>query len=277
MTAAINSNKIKTLLFGFLLLLAIIYLVPWVYMVSRSFMRYEPGSWASVPLSELFTLDYYKTIILSEGFLTYLFNSCFVLAIVLAFNIVFSLMVGYAFARYSFPFKRTLFILVLSTLIIPKQTLMVPLLDLMVKIGLHDSLWAIILPFMVDGFNIFLIRQYIQGLPKELEDAARADGASEIMVLRHVVAPLCKPAFAILIINTAIINWNSFLFPLVFIDSSSQRTLPVALAMLSKGQYATDWGTLMAGATLSSLPLIIVFWFFQKQIIAGIIGGALKE
>jgi multiple sugar transport system permease protein len=269
-----ENRLLQPFIYLVLSLLAFVYIIPWFYMLSRSFVRLQPGL---TGIKSLFTLEYYKIILGSGGFLTYLFNSCFVLFVVLAFNIVFSLMVGYAFARYSFPFKRTLFVLVLSTLIIPKQTLMVPLLDLMVRFGLHDSLWAIILPFMVDGFNIFLMRQYIQALPKDLEDAARADGASELMLLRHVVPPLCKPALAVLIINTAIINWNSFLFPLVFIDSSSQRTLPVALAMLSKGQYATDWGVLMAGASISSLPLIIVFWFFQKQIIAGIIGGAIKE
>lgn len=270
-----RENKLLLPLIYFVLsLLAFVYTMPWFYMLARSFMRYQPNLSS---IKTLFTLDNYQVILGSGGFLTYLLNSCLVLLAVLAFNIIFSLMVGYAFARYSFPLKRTLFILVLSTLIIPKQTLMVPLLDLMVRFGLHDSLWAIILPFMVDGFNVFLIRQYIQALPRDLEDAARADGASELMVLRHVVAPLCKPALAVLVINTAIINWNSFLFPLVFIDSSSQRTLPVALAMLSKGQYATDWGVLMAGSAVSSLPLIIIFWFFQKQIIAGIIGGAIKE
>ncbi|MDD2624584.1 MAG: carbohydrate ABC transporter permease, partial [Candidatus Riflebacteria bacterium] len=178
---------------------------------------------------------------------------------------------------YKFPFKKTLFALVLCTLMVPKQTLMVPLLDLIVKIGLHDSLWAIILPFCVDGFNVFLMKQYISALPRELEDAARADGASEISVLRHVVVPLSKPAFAVVVINTAILNWNSFLFPLIFIDTSAKRTLPVALSMLSQGPYATDWGVLMAGASVSSLPMILIFWFFQKEIIAGITGGALKE
>lgn len=270
-----KKNNIKQT--GLLLLLTVLsvgYIVPWLYMLFRSFLRHEPGMGDG---SGLFTLDSYRVILGNAGFLNYITNSIIVLVCVVSANVIFSLMVGYAFARYRFPFKKILFALVLCTLMAPKQTLMVPLLDLIVKIGLHDSFWAIILPFCVDGFNVFLMKQYIGALPRELEDAARADGAGEIGVLRHVVAPLCKPAFAVVIINTAILNWNSFLFPLIFIDNSAKRTLPVALSMLAQGPYGTDWGVLMAGASVSSLPMILIFWFFQKEIIAGITGGALKE
>ena len=105
----------------------------------------------------------------------------------------------------------------------------------------------------------------------------RADGAGEIGILWHVIAPLSRPAIAVLIINTAIINWNSFLFPLILTDTASVRTLPVALAMFSQGPHATDWGALMAGASVSSLPIIAIFWMFQKEIIEGITSGALKD
>lgn len=254
--------------------LSVSYLYPWIYMLMRSFLRHEPG------MSDgggLLTLDYYRIVLGNAGFLTFLINSFLVLSVVLAANVVFSLMVGYAFARYSFRGRKILFWLVLATLMVPKQTLMIPLLDLMVRLGLHDTLWALILPFCVDGFNLFLMRQYIQGLPSDLEDAARADGAGEFQILWHVMLPLCRPAIAVLIINTAIVNWNSFLFPLILTDSASVRTLPVALAMFSQGPYATDWGALMAGATVSSLPIIAVFWLFQKEIIEGITNGALKD
>ncbi len=261
-------------LFAVLTALVLSYLYPWLYMLARSFMRHEPG------LSDgngLFTLDFYSLVLGNAGFPTFLCNSLLVLAIVLLGNVVFSLMVGYAFARYQFPFKNLLFWLVLATLMLPKQTLMIPLLDLMVRLGLHDTLWALILPFCIDGFNLFLMKQYIEGLPSDLEDAARADGAGEIGILWHVVAPLSRPALAVLVINTAIVNWNSFLFPLIMTDTASVRTLPVALAMFTQGPYATDWGALMAGATVSSLPIIALFWVFQKEIIDGITSGALKD
>jgi multiple sugar transport system permease protein len=129
----------------------------------------------------------------------------------------------------------------------------------------------------VDGFNLFLVKQYIEGLPPDLEDAARTDGSSEIGILRHVIFPLCKPAVAVLVVNTSIMTWNSFLFPLILTDTASVRTLPVGLAMFTQGPFATDWGALMAGASVSSLPIIAIFWFFQKEIIEGITSGALKD
>ncbi len=269
--------KLKGRQYGLHAILAVVsigYLYPWLYMVARSFMRHEPG------LSDggsLFTLDYYRLVLGDAGFPAFLFNSLLVLLAVLAGNIVFSLMVGYAFARYRFPCRNMLFWTVLVTLMVPKQTLMIPLLDLMIKLGLHDTLWALILPFCVDGFNLFLMKQYIEGLPHDLEDAARVDGAGEIGIMLHVVAPVSRPAIAVLIINTAIVNWNSFLFPLILTDTASARTLPVALAIFAQGPHATDWGALMAGASVSSLPIVAIFWLFQKEIIAGMTSGALKD
>lgn len=261
-------------LFALLSALMLSYLYPWIYMLTRSFMRHEPGMSDG---NGLFTCDFYRLVLGNAGFPAFFLNSLLVLAAVVIGNVIFSLMVGYAFARYRFPLKNLLFWLVLATLMLPKQTLMIPLLDLMVRLGLHDTLWALILPFCVDGFNLFLMKQYIEGLPRDLEDAARADGASEIGILRYVIAPLSRPAIAVLVINTAIVNWNSFLFPLIMTDTASVRTLPVALAMFSQGPYATDWGALMAGATVSSLPVIAIFWVFQKEIIDGITSGALKD
>lgn len=261
-------------IFFLLLAMSITYLYPWGYMLVRSFLRHEPG------LSDgkgLFTLEYYRLVLGNAGFPTYAWNSFAVLAAVLLANVIFSVMVGYAFSRYHFPFKKTLFWMVLATLMVPKQTLMIPLLDLMVKVGLQNTLWAIILPFCVDGFNLFLVKQYIDGLPRDLEEAARVDGCGEIGILRHVIFPLARPAIAVLVINTSIMTWNSFLFPLILTDTAEVRTLPVALAMFSQGPHATDWGALMAGATVSSLPIIAVFWLFQKEIIEGITSGALKE
>ena len=254
--------------------LGLSYLYPWLYMAARSFMRHEPGMNNG---GDSFTLEFYRLIIGNAGFPGFLLNSVIVLTAVLVANLVFSLLVGYAFARYRFPGKRVLFWLILATLMIPRQTLMVPLLDLMVRFGLYDSLWALILPFGVDGFNLFLMKQFIENLPADLEDAATADRAGEIAIDWPVVAPLSRPAIAVLIINTAIVNWNSFIFPLIFTDTASVRTLPVALAYFAQGPHATDWGALMAGASVSSLPLIILFWLFQKQIIEGITSGALKD
>lgn len=256
----------------FLALLSFLY--PVFYMIFRSFLAVDQVlDQAGVRLS----LEHYHKVLGGAGFLRYTFNSFFVLFLVLAGNLVFSIMVGYAFARYRFPFKKVLFPLILVTLMVPKQTLMVPVLHIMVKLGLHDTLWALILPFCVDSFNIFLIRQFIMELPADLEDAARVDGAGELQILWRVVFPLCRPAIAVMIINTTITTWNSFLFPLILTDSVGNRTLPVGLALYTQGPFSTDWGALMAGATVSSLPVIMIFLVFQREIIEGIIAGAVKE
>ncbi len=262
------------LLTGLLGALLLSYLYPLIYMLARSVMRFEPGMAAS---GVGFTFDQYRTVLGGGGFLQYVWNSFFVLGVVVAANVITSVLAGYAFARYRFPGRSILFGIVLVTLMVPKQTLMVPILDLVYRLGLHDTLWALILPFCVDSFNVFLLRQYISALPADLEDAARADGAGEFAILRHVVFPLCRPALAVVVINTAIVTWNSFLYPLILTDSAARRTLPVGLAMLTQGPFSTDWGTLMAGSAVSSIPLILLFLVFQRNIIEGITSGALRE
>ena len=257
----------------FLILLAASYLLPVAYMALRSVQSHDPNTVGKTG----FTTAHFSLIFENAGFLRYIWNSTFVLIFVLAANVGTAIMVGYAFSRYSFPWRNKLFYLVLLTLMIPKQVLVVPILNLMVFLGLQNTLWALILPFCVDSFNIFLIRQYLENLPRDLEDAARVDGASELSILWNVIIPLCRPALALIIINTAIVTWNSFLFPLILTDSAEMRTLPVGLAMLTQGPHSTDWGVLMAGAMTTSLPMIILFVIFQKQIVEGITSGALRE
>jgi multiple sugar transport system permease protein len=144
------------------------------------------------------------------------------------------------------------------------------------RLGILDTYAALILPFAVDAFSIFLVRQYVTGLPTELEDAARVDGASEYRILGQIVFPLLRPALAVVAINAFLINWNSFLYPLIFVDSDRLRTLPVGLALFSQGEHGVDWGLLMAGSTISALPTLAVFLFFQRQILEGVVAGAEK-
>ncbi len=257
-----------------LLLLALPYAFPLFFMAARSL-----GVGGTGPTNEGWgvSIESYRHLVEETWMARSVFNSLVILLVVVVANLIFSLCVGYAFARYDFPLKGLFFGTVLITLTIPKQTLMIPLLDLMIRIGLHDTLWAMILPFCVDGFNVFLVRQYILGLPRELEEAARVDGANDLAILRKVVYPLCRPVLAVVMIHTAITTWNSFMFPLILVDSAHLRTLPVSLSMLTQGPFSTDWGTLMAGATVTALPIIILFVIGQKEVIAGLTSGATKD
>jgi multiple sugar transport system permease protein len=141
---------------------------------------------------------------------------------------------------------------------------------------LLDSYAALILPFGADAFSIFLVRQFVAALPPELEEAARVDGASDWHTFRRVVLPLLRPALAVVAIQSFLTNWNSFLFPLVFIDSDRLRTLPVGLALLSQTEHSVDWSFLMAGSTVASIPVLAVFVAFQRHILSGLLAGAEK-
>jgi multiple sugar transport system permease protein len=223
-----------------------------------------------------FDLRYYKEVWQAGPFDRYFFNSVVVVTIVLVANIIICSMAGYAFARYKIPGGRILFFLVISMIMLPKQVILVPLYILMQKLGLIDTYAALTLPFAADPFNIFLIRQFLVSIPEDCEEAARLEGAGEVTVLFRIVMPMLKPALAVVAIHTSLINWNSFLFPFILTNTTSMRTLPVGLAMLSQGAHSIDWGHLMAGAVIASLPVIVAFLVFQRQIISGLTSGMSK-
>jgi multiple sugar transport system permease protein len=221
-------------------------------------------------------LRYFKEVWQAGPFDRYFLNSTVVVAIVLVGNIIFCTMAGYAFARYRIPGGRVLFFLVISMIMLPKQVILVPLYILMQKLHLLDTYAALTLPFTVDPFNIFLIRQFLAAIPTDCEEAARLEGAGELTILFRVVMPMLKPALAVVAIHTALINWNSFLFPFILTNTASMRTLPVGLALLSQGAHSIDWGHLMAGAVIASLPIVVAFLVFQRQIISGLTSGMTK-
>jgi multiple sugar transport system permease protein len=161
-------------------------------------------------------------------------------------------------------------------LMIPVHILIVPLFLVIKNLGWYDTYFALIVPWLVNPLGIFLMRQYIQALPKDLENQARIDGAGEFRILFQIVAPLCKPALAVLAIQVFLVNWNSFLFPFILTSGEKMRTLPVALALF-QGYQTIDWPHLLAASSLSTLPVIMVFLFFQRQIISGLTAGAIKR
>jgi multiple sugar transport system permease protein len=224
---------------------------PFIWMILGSFkstteLRQSPPTW----LPEHASLDNYTRLFSQLSFGRYFVNSAVVAAVVTAGNLLFCSMLGYALAMLNFRGKRVVFVV--------------------------DSLPGLILPFLVTPFGVFLMRQFILGLPRDLLDAGRVDGAGELRIFAQIILPLCGPALATLGILTFLGSWNNFLWPLVVAQTENTYTLPVALALYSKGQNSTEYGLLMAGATVVVVPILAVFLVFQRRFIEGIASTGIK-
>jgi multiple sugar transport system permease protein len=211
----------------------------------------------------------------NKFYLTWMANSSLVAVAVTAWHVFFDTLAAYAFAKKRFPGRNLFFALILSTLMIPIHVTLIPLYIIHRELGLIDSPWALILPGTASVFGIFLMRQFIQTLPSELEDAARIDGCTEFGVFRHVIVPLSRPAMAALAIFTFVRSWNDFLWPVIALNRPENYTLTVGVANL-QGEFMTDWGVIFSGAAVAALPMIAFFFLFQRYFVAGLRMGAFK-
>ncbi len=271
------TNKLTmTLRYVLLSIGLVIMLFPLVWMFLVSFMKAGSGLTLTELFSSPLTFSNFVDLFSHGNMGRYLFNSFFVAFVVTIGNVFFCFLVAYALVRYRSPFNKLLFISVIAVLMIPAHILIVPLYVLMLKIHIYDSYWALILPWLVSPIGIFLVKQYIESVPEAMEEAARVDGAGELRIILTIVMPICKPVLAVLAIQIFFTNWNSFLFPFILTSSEQLRTLPVALAHF-QGQQAIDWQHLMAGSTIAVLPILIIFFILQKQIVSGITAGAVKQ
>ena len=260
-----------------LLLFAVFLLImPYLYMISASFK--EGNEIFSIPiklLPEGLYMGNYELLFGETNFPRWFMNSVFVSLSRMAIAILVSVMAGYAFAKFDFRFKNLLFVLVLATLTLPIYVLIVPLYDMMVTLGWTDRYVALILPFAAQAIGVFLARQYLLSIPDEILDAARVDGATEWVVFWRVVLPISTPVMAVLGILFFTTAWNDFIWPLVVMTEDSK--FPVALGLPTLlGPYSQEYGAVMAGSFLSTLPIIIVFLIAQRRFIEALTAGAVK-
>lgn len=186
------------------------------------------------------------------------------------FQVAFSILAAYAFARVDFPGRNAVFWVYLSTLMVPAVVIVIPLYLMMTQLGLRNTFWGLVLPFaFASPYAIFLLREYFRGIPQDLIDAARLDGANTLDILVEVVVPLSKPIIATLTLITVVTQWNSFLWPLVITSGNNWRVITVDTASL-QSQYNGNWTLVMAATTLALVPLIALFLVFQKQIVRSI-------
>jgi len=263
----------RTLTTTVLVVGVIVWIVPFVWMLlgsvktQREILQRPPTWWPQELTGDNFAAWFGR---LDFG------NSVLVAVLTVAGNLVFCSMVGYALAKMDFPGKRALFVVVMVTLMVPGVVTFVPLFVMVSSLGLVDSYAALILPFVTTPLGVFLMRQFMLGIPDPLLEAARIDGAGELRIFARIVMPLCGPPLATLGILTFLASWNNFLWPLVAAQTQDKYTLPVALSLYSTGQNATDYGLLLAGSVLVIAPIIALFVFLQRYFIQGIASTGLK-
>lgn len=274
--AKIKKRSSRFWLYVFVIGFGLVMVLPFYYMVITSFKSLEDVT--QVPISLTLknpTLKPYQNLLEAMSYGRFMLNSFIVAIATTAGTLFFCSLAGYAFAKHQFRFKHFWFMFLLSTMLIPGSVLLVPGFLLMRDFGFLNTFWPLILPGLTGAFGIFLARQFIQEIPDDFIDAARIDGASDFRIYWQIIVPLSKPLLATLAILTFLYNWNNFISPLIYIFDESKFTLPLGLSLL-QGRY-TNWENVqMAGAALAIIPVLVLFFIFQKQIVRSLSTSGLK-
>lgn len=272
-----SGKKLQHLFVHLILLSGVIFVVfPFAWMVLTSFKT--PGEAMLIPptiLPENFITDAYSEILTALPFAQIYLNTFVSAIIITVIQVALCSMAAYGFARIDFPFKNGIFVLLLSVLMVPGQIFLIPQYLIIMNLGLLDSMMGLVLPNLFSAFGTFLLRQFFMSLPKELEEAAILDGCNRYQIFYRIMLPLVKPGIVSLVIFTAKFAWNNFLWPLLVNTSPDKMILGPALSSL-QGQYTTQYPMQMAGAVMAVIPLIVLFFIFQKQFIEGVAQSGIK-
>jgi multiple sugar transport system permease protein len=257
-----------------LLLGGVLMVTPFVYMLATSFKpNAEVYELSLLPRSP--TLANYGRLLGASGFPRWLLNS-FAIATVTTLSVLFfDSLVGYTLAKFRFRGRLVVFVAILSTLMIPTEMLVLPWYVLSRRLGWLDSYWGIMFPGIMTGFGTFLMKQFFEGVPDELIEAGRVDGVGEFQIWWRIALPLVTPALSALAIFTFLGNWTAFLWPLISTTDRRLYTLPVGLASFSS-EFQTEWEMVMTGASIATLPTLLVFVVLQRYIIRGVMLAGLK-
>ncbi len=266
---------ISILKYGLLSIGGIMMLFPYVWMISTSLK--VPGTWYNLSLiPEQVSLQHYIRLLQTGLLPRWYVNTIIVSAISTISVAFFSALAGYTFAKYQFWGRDLMFIIILSAIMIPTEMMIIPWYVSIAKLKWIDTYAGILMPGMVTTFGIFVMRQFMAGIPNELLDAGRIDGVSEFGLFWRICLPMARPALSVVIIFNFLGIWNDFLWPLIATNKEKFFTLQVGLSRLNSLETGADWGGTMAGAALASIPMLIFFLFFQKQIIKGVSLSGLK-
>jgi len=274
------SPRLKVFLYGLMCVLLIPFVFPTWWMVTSS-VKPISDIFAFPPqlLPQSYDWTTYRKVFELQPFVHQYWNSAYIAAIVTFGTMIVSSMAGYAFARIKFPFANTVFMIVLLGLLIPSEVTIVPLFQMFLKAGMVNTHWPLILTPIFGApsvFATFVMRQFFVTLPVELEEAARVDGLGRFKIFRKIALPLAKPALASVAIFTFLHSWNLYLEPIVFLSSADKFTLPQALTQYTDAYGGPMWNIQLAAATLTALPVLIVFIIAQKQFVEGLAHTGLK-
>ncbi len=272
MGSEMKSRGFKTRAIMFLILLAVsfIIVIPYIWMLSNSFkttVETLTDPMHIIPREP--TLKGYIKVLTGSPFFRWLGNSCFVTGINTTVILFTSSLVGYIFARFRFRGKNFLFAMLMFTMMVPAQVTMITTFIIIDAVGLYNSVWALIIPCFVNVFGIYLCKQYCEEIPSEMIESAKIDGAGNFRIYFSIVLPQIRPALGALAIFTFMEYWNDYLNPLIYLSSTNNMTLPLALSYFST-QHSTDLSATMAASSLIMIPASIVFIMFQKQFIKGL-------
>lgn len=278
MSFSSRNSQVKNIgTYTILIAIAIVTLFPLFWLVSTALKSQTENIFQSPPqlLPSQPTFENFVSVWQSNPFGQYLFNSTLVAVLTVGLNLLFCALAAYPLARLSFPGRNWIFIAIISTIMIPFQIVMIPLYILTVQLGLRNTYLGIIFPSLASAFGIFLLRQAFMSVPKEMEEAARMDGCSELGIWWHVMLPAVRPALVTLAIFVFIGSWSDFLWPLIVIQDESLYTLPLGVAKLA-GTFSLDWRLVAAGSVISILPVMILFLFLQRYIVPTETGSGVK-
>jgi multiple sugar transport system permease protein len=274
------SPRMRTVLYGLMCVLLIPFVFPTWWMVTSS-VKPISDIFAFPPqlIPQSYDWTTYSKVFELQPFVRQYWNSAYIAALVTIGTMIVSSMAGYAFARIKFPYANTIFMIVLLGLLIPSEVTIVPLFQMFLKAGMVNTHWPLILVPIFGApsvFATFVMRQFFVTLPAELEEAARVDGLGRFKIFRKIALPLAKPALASVAIFTFLHSWNLFLEPIVFLSSAEMFTLPQALTQYTDAYGGPMWNIQLAAATLTALPVLIVFVIAQKQFVEGLAHTGLK-
>ena len=269
----IFKGKISKWVIGLILLMLVaISLYPFIFMILTSFTQKRIMS-ASFDFSSM-DLRNFKNLLPNFPVLTYVKNSLIVVFCACFFNVVTATMAGYAFAKKKFPMKEGIFWLYLATLMLPGQVILIPVFTIMKQMNLLNTYPALFL-VILDAFGVFLMRQFMEGIPDELIESAKIDGCGELRIFLQIIVPLSKPVIVSLVVFTFITSWNDFIWPLVMVTKDEMKTLTLGLSML-QNNYVSNYGLVMAGATVAFIFPFILYCILQRKFVEGIALSGIK-